>query len=184
MDIQRGNFSDHIWMICSKVPVPCSNEADQCKWVGPRDQLSNHLTQCNTEIKKYILSQHQDIKKHDAQMQRNMEEILLQHKHRVITSRLQSEMKCLEKRIQTIQNEDEDLKSKLLDLGCRSELMESRISKVEKLKLRKYAFLCVGNSYFCCRLEQESKINALFVYLPIITSYNTYGEFIECLEPP
>jgi hypothetical protein len=54
--IQRGNFNDHITKLCPKGTIVCSAFDIKCPWSGPRDQLRNHLTTCNYEQLRSVLS--------------------------------------------------------------------------------------------------------------------------------
>lgn len=53
--IQRGNFNDHINKVCPKGTILCSASDIKCPWSGPRDQLENHLINCNYEKLRSVL---------------------------------------------------------------------------------------------------------------------------------
>ena len=44
--IPRGEFADHVSKMCGKTNVSCSACDILCPWIGPRNQLSNHLATC------------------------------------------------------------------------------------------------------------------------------------------
>ncbi|CAF1201650.1 unnamed protein product [Adineta steineri] len=47
MDIRRGYFQNHIYQLCPKAIITCSNNENNCSWIGLREELSNHLTTCS-----------------------------------------------------------------------------------------------------------------------------------------
>lgn len=140
-NIERGNFNDHIQKKCSNYPVHCLNiyASFNCNWVGPRYQYPNHCLECNVEVIKYVDSLRTDIMKYIAQLESNRKGILLQHEHLRTANKLQSELKSLELRTNAINIEEEDLRSKLLDLESQLNEMQSRIPK--DFKLRKFQSL-------------------------------------------
>lgn len=50
--IQRGLFSNHTEKSCTKVDVSCSACDIWCPWIGPRNQLNDHLQSCSYSCKK------------------------------------------------------------------------------------------------------------------------------------
>ena len=50
--IQRGLFSNHTEKSCTKVDVSCSACDIWCPWIGPRNQLNDHLQSCSYPCKK------------------------------------------------------------------------------------------------------------------------------------
>lgn len=47
--IQRGSFSHHMEKACGKTNVSCSACDIWCPWIGPRNQLNDHLLSCSYE---------------------------------------------------------------------------------------------------------------------------------------
>ncbi|CAF1038344.1 unnamed protein product [Rotaria sp. Silwood1] len=46
-NLQRGNFQNHINNLCPKADVSCSINSDMsCSWIGSRDQLEIHQSEC------------------------------------------------------------------------------------------------------------------------------------------
>ncbi|CAF2425710.1 unnamed protein product [Rotaria sp. Silwood2] len=49
INLQRGNFQNHINNLCPKADVSCSTNSDtSCSWIGSRDQLEIHQSECQT----------------------------------------------------------------------------------------------------------------------------------------
>ncbi|CAF2855734.1 unnamed protein product [Rotaria sp. Silwood2] len=49
INLQRGNFQNHINNLCPKADVSCSTNGDtSCSWIGSRDQLEIHQSECRT----------------------------------------------------------------------------------------------------------------------------------------
>ncbi|CAF0872445.1 unnamed protein product [Rotaria sordida] len=47
INLQRGNFQNHINNLCPKADVSCSiNNDTSCSWIGSRDQLEIHQSKC------------------------------------------------------------------------------------------------------------------------------------------
>jgi hypothetical protein len=56
-NIQRGNLIDHMTKFCPKSLAICSASDIKCSWTGTRDQLEKHLSICNYERLRSVLSQ-------------------------------------------------------------------------------------------------------------------------------
>ncbi|CAF1470304.1 unnamed protein product [Rotaria sordida] len=54
---QRGNLNDHITKFCSKTLVICTASDIKCPWSGAHDELKYHLSICNYEKLRSVLSQ-------------------------------------------------------------------------------------------------------------------------------
>jgi len=54
--IQRGNFKDHIDIVCPKRIIHCTAFDIKCPWSGPREQLEEHLQICSYESLRSVLT--------------------------------------------------------------------------------------------------------------------------------
>lgn len=54
--LQRDHFNNHINKLCQKVHVVCSAADIKCPWSGLREELTNHLTICQFEPLRTLLS--------------------------------------------------------------------------------------------------------------------------------
>ena len=53
---QRDQFNDHIRKVCPKMNISCSAADIKCTWTGPREDLDKHLTTCQFEPVRSLLS--------------------------------------------------------------------------------------------------------------------------------
>lgn len=49
INIQRGNFENHMIKFCPKAIITCPASINNCPWIGLRDELSIHLNICSYE---------------------------------------------------------------------------------------------------------------------------------------
>jgi len=55
--IERGNLIDHTRKFCPKSITNCTASDIECSWSGTRDELEKHLSICNYEKLRSVLSQ-------------------------------------------------------------------------------------------------------------------------------
>ncbi|CAF1348230.1 unnamed protein product [Adineta steineri] len=57
LNMQRGSFKDHLKRCRKTIMCSCSVSDIQYPWIGLKDQLSSHLSQCSYEQIRPILNQ-------------------------------------------------------------------------------------------------------------------------------
>ena len=77
-NIQRSLFAEHIKIECLKAKLMCSAIDLKCPWVGPRDERADHISHCNFELMRPVLSQYIVMEMQFQQTQRENEELRLQ----------------------------------------------------------------------------------------------------------
>jgi E3 ubiquitin-protein ligase NRDP1 len=141
INIERGNFTEHMNKLCPKVIVRCPADNNQCAWTGPRDQLDTHVTQCTAESRRFLLNEFKAVQKQIDQLQLNVRHIVLQRQQLVSCDKLNSEVMCLDQRCKILENSNQQLESQLSKLDQQSELLKQRLPSPKIV--RKYPFATV-----------------------------------------
>ena len=59
-DLERGKFNHHKTETCPKTNVSCQASDIKCSWIGPRDQLEEHLNTCRFNLLRPMITQLQN----------------------------------------------------------------------------------------------------------------------------
>jgi len=79
-NIQRGAFEKHATKICPKATVACTAVDIKCPWIGPSDQLKQHMISCAYEqIRPILVEIIQDNRQLKEKIQQMSEQCLKNH---------------------------------------------------------------------------------------------------------
>jgi hypothetical protein len=146
VNIQRGDFTEHINKLCPKVIVRCPAGGNLCIWSGLRDQFTIHLTQCTAELNRSFLNQFVAITKEMEKLELNVRDIIFQRQQLVSYDKLKSEMICLDQCCTNLQNDNQQLNLQLSKLDQESELLKQTIPALRIAS--KYEFVIGVVDYF------------------------------------
>ncbi len=135
INIQRGDFSKHLNQVCVKVVVRCPASDYQCVWTGPRDQCANHVAQCTAALKGSFLNQLADVTKQVNQLQLAMKQLDSQEINlRTENAKFKPEMKCLHQRCMDLNNENQQLISRVNKIEAKNKEFHLQVDKIEMEK--------------------------------------------------
>ncbi|UJR13188.1 hypothetical protein I4U23_000210 [Adineta vaga] len=134
INIERGDIHEHIDKLCPKFIVYCSAGNNQCVWIGSRDKLKDHLSQCTTELKVSFLKHFVTVNNEIKQLQMKKEVIISQRQRLVSAIVLESKRNSLNQRYQNLENDNQKLQLQLSKLNQESELLKEKMTSIKIIK--------------------------------------------------
>ncbi|UJR13189.1 hypothetical protein I4U23_000211 [Adineta vaga] len=111
INIQRGNIKEHIDKMCPKVVISCPSIDNQCRWIGPRDQLNNHMAECTILLQELLYNQLKNTMEQLQKLKIDMQMVGLEETKLFETNKkFEPLIKCIEQRCTTNENVNQELK--------------------------------------------------------------------------